>query len=362
MNLSKLRDQDILSQLKTLVQNERELLTSILHHLREVEKRRLFSELKYSSLFEYAIKELKYSEPQAGRRISAMRLLKELPQVEEKIQAGTLNLSNLCQAHTYFRAADKKAKSEKLTPLSAKEKLVVLERLENKSAREGEVFLLSLAPELSLPKEKERLITAELSEVRFIMDEQLRKNLEQVRSLLGLKGLNMSFKELANEMALMSIQTLKQKSFGQMRVLRLENENLRAELALAKKGILKRTPISTSLESRHNLGSQSSKDSRHKPESQSSKDSIDNKDPLSTSKVNSGDYISKDIKFRVWQRDQGECTNCASKVNLNYDHVHPKALAGVNSVENLRLLCFHCNQRRAFKTFGPKSSIADIRR
>lgn len=109
MNLSKVKDEQILTKLKTLVQDERELLIVILHHLREVEKRRLFSELKYSSLFEYAVKELKYSEPQAGRRIQAMRLLKELPQLEEKIQSGDLNLSNLCQARTYFRIVDKKS-------------------------------------------------------------------------------------------------------------------------------------------------------------------------------------------------------------------------------------------------------------
>ena len=318
MNLSKLKDHEVLIQIKSLVQTERDLLASILHHLREVEKRRLFSELKYSSLFEYAVKELKYSEPQAGRRISAMRLLKELPQVEEKIQSGILNLSNLCQAQTYFRASDKKAKAENSLPLSAKDKIEVLEQLENKSAREGEKLLLSLQPDVPLPKEKERILSRDHSEVRFIMDETLRLNLEKVRSLLGIKGIGMSFSELANEMALMSIQMLQKKSFGKKRVEAATNQATVKELNSTSSVL------------------------------------ISNANPASTSKVKSSNYISKALKFKIWQRDNGQCTICTGKKNLNYDHIHPKALGGENTFENLRLLCFHCNQCRAVKTFGAK--------
>src|SRR5690606_9264736 len=104
------------------------------------------------------VNELKYSEAQAGRRISAMRLLRELPQVEEKIQSGSLNLSNLCQARSYFREVDKKAKTEGGDVLSAEYKIEIIEQLENKSARDGEKLLSSLKPETSLPKDKERFL------------------------------------------------------------------------------------------------------------------------------------------------------------------------------------------------------------
>ena len=337
MNLSKLKDHEVLARIKSLVENERTLLTSILHHLREVEKRRLFSELKYPSLFEYAMKELKYSEAQAVRRIKAMRLLKELPQLEEKIQSGSLNLSNLCQAQTYFRSADKKAKSENTESLSAQDKIEVLSQLENKSAREGEKLLLSLQPEISVPIEKERILSANLTEVRFSMDETLKANLEKVRSLLGLKGLGMSFAELANEMALMSIQLLNQKAFGKKRATAFSNSEqveLRNEMNSAPVGgnSTHGRPTSAGLKTTKNSPS-TSKVSRslHTP---------------------SANYLSKELKFRVWQRDRGQCTACGSRSNLNYDHVHPKALGGGNAFENIRLLCFHCNQRRATATFG----------
>jgi hypothetical protein len=58
--------------------------------------------LAYPSLFEYAVKELKYSSSSAQRRIMSMRLLKEVPSLEKKIEEGALNLSTLAQAQSFF--------------------------------------------------------------------------------------------------------------------------------------------------------------------------------------------------------------------------------------------------------------------
>jgi hypothetical protein len=56
MNIKSLSDKDLLLKTKALVSREREILTNILHHLREVEKRRLFCDLGFKSLYEYAIR------------------------------------------------------------------------------------------------------------------------------------------------------------------------------------------------------------------------------------------------------------------------------------------------------------------
>src|SRR5690606_13611433 len=137
---------------KRLAQNERDLLTKILHHLREVERRKLFSDLGYKSLFEYAVHELKYSEGQAGRRIQAMRLIKEIPEIEEKVKDGTLSIGNLSQAQSYFREMKKTNEPPRI------QKAEVLKKLENKSAREGQKVLLQMQPEKPLPKEKQRVV------------------------------------------------------------------------------------------------------------------------------------------------------------------------------------------------------------
>lgn len=101
-NLKVLADDVLLDETQKLVKEEREILTQVLHHLREIERRRLYSQLRYGSLYEYATKELGYSEDQAYRRIQAMRMLKELPEIEEKVNDGSLSLTHLGMAQSFF--------------------------------------------------------------------------------------------------------------------------------------------------------------------------------------------------------------------------------------------------------------------
>lgn len=86
-----------------MAHTEREISLKVLHHLREIEKRRLFSDLKYGSLFEYAVKELGYSESSAMRRIQSARLIVEMPHLEAKIQSGHLTFTNVAMAAQLFR-------------------------------------------------------------------------------------------------------------------------------------------------------------------------------------------------------------------------------------------------------------------
>jgi len=134
MNVRNMNDQTLLTATERLVKQERELLTTVLHHLREVERRRLFSTLNFKSLFEYAVKQLCYSEDQAYRRISAMRLLNDLPELEEKINSGSLSLTNISLAQSYFRT-EQKSRQRKFTN---SEKSEVLSQFEHLSSREGQ--------------------------------------------------------------------------------------------------------------------------------------------------------------------------------------------------------------------------------
>ena len=214
-NLDRLKDADLLTQIKGFVQSERDLIINILSHLREIERRRLYCDLGYKSLFDYAVGELRYSEGQAGRRIQAMRLLKDLPELEGKIASGALSLSNVQQAQSFFREAQLAEPRRIVTPA---EKLEVLERLENKSVRDGQKELLKINPTHALPKEKERVVTETASEVSFLMSDKLKTKLEGVRALLGVKGATLSFAELFDVMSDLSLTALEYKKFGKKRV------------------------------------------------------------------------------------------------------------------------------------------------
>lgn len=83
------------------------------------------------------MQELNYSEDQAYRRINAMKLLKELPQIEVKLNTGALTLSNISVATQVFRKEVKIHGESR----SSNEKLEMLVALENKSKREAEQIL-----------------------------------------------------------------------------------------------------------------------------------------------------------------------------------------------------------------------------
>jgi hypothetical protein len=360
MNLCHLKDAVLLSQTKDLVQTERDVLLKILQHLREIERRRLFSDLGYRSLFDYAVGELKYSEGQASRRIQAMRLLKELPQVEEKIAKGSLKLSNMQQAQSFFRNIQQNEPRRMITPA---EKLEVLKKLEDKSVRDGQKELLKLEPERALPKEKERLITPSTTEVRFLMSDDLKAKFENVRSLLGAKGAKMNYAELFDAMAALSAAALEAKRFGKKRSQKGGTDNTTNESK--KEAPLATSEATVSTDDIHGcvavLGANSSSEKKCEENLSAPEKEV----PLATSQVtttklknlrdsdvSASRYISKNLKHQVWQRDGGKCQQCGSRQSLNYDHIHPVALGGESTLENLRLLCFFCNQRASAKHFG----------
>ncbi len=344
-----LSDRDLLSRMRILVQKERELLTDILYHLKEVERRKLYSDLGYKSLFDYAVGELNYSEGQAGRRIQAMKLLRELPQneqkaVEQKIASGALNLSNICQAQSFFNQL-KKAAPEK--SLNAEQKIAVLKDLEHKSARQGQVSLLQRAESAGtgpfLPKEKERLLSPEHTELRLVLSAEQLARLQEVRALMGPKALGMSWAELIEEMAALSLNALKDKKFGKRRDRKSSPASKTFTPTLIKSRVRK-----------FEDGADRIGRSGHKPEPlfQKSGPLSHKPGPLSHKSLPKARSISKGKRYRVWERSGGACVKCGAKEGLQVDHVTPVARGGGCEEENLRLLCFNCNVREGIKDFG----------
>ena len=59
--------------------------------------------------------------------------------------------------------------------------------------------------------------------------------------------------------------------------------------------------------------------------------------------------IPEAIRSEVWRRDSGQCVQCGSKQNLQFDHIIPVSLGGATSVANLQLLCQPCNGSKSNK-------------
>jgi 5-methylcytosine-specific restriction endonuclease McrA len=186
MNLKNISDQVLLNEADRLATQSREVLTALLHHLREIERRRLFSALKFASLFEYVVKRLKFSESEANRRISAMRMVREIPEIEAKLSSGKLTLSAVVMARSLF-GKEKKAGR----PMDETAKAQVLADLENKSTREAQKYLGAINPEMKQTRE----LTFDKIE-----DEALRQKLLQVKGRFAHTNPSMTLTELLHKL------------------------------------------------------------------------------------------------------------------------------------------------------------------
>ena len=59
--------------------------------------------------------------------------------------------------------------------------------------------------------------------------------------------------------------------------------------------------------------------------------------------------IPSRVKKHVWRRDNGICTQCGSRKNLEYAPIIPFSEGGSNTVKNIELLCRECNRRKSNK-------------
>jgi 5-methylcytosine-specific restriction endonuclease McrA len=298
MNIQELSNAKFLTTFQSKVAEERRLTVEVLHYFREAERRLLHAEYGYSSLLAFAVKELKYSEPAANRRITAMRLLRDVPEVAKKIEAGALTLSSVAQAATFFRQSDKHHSAK----MAAEEKREILESIENQSCRQTERVLVELGPELRPPsKEKRRAVAGGGTRVTTVLDAELNAKLEEIQNLLGKK---MEFRELVARMADETIKQLRKKREGNPLV------PARAAQATSEKGRA----------------------------------------------------IRAHTKRNLWQRARSQCEwinplsgqRCEERRHLEIDHLTPFALGGGNEIENLQLVCQAHNKLRAVEAFGRK--------
>src|SRR5450432_3738215 len=100
--LGGLENDELLAALSALVQREHELLSDFLAHLAELDERRLYLGLGFSSLFAYCTEALGLSKSSAGRRIAAARVCCRFPEAFGRAARGELQLSVLCELGKYL--------------------------------------------------------------------------------------------------------------------------------------------------------------------------------------------------------------------------------------------------------------------
>lgn len=209
MNLQHLSDEKLDQQTFESVKAETENTLRVLHHLREVDKRKLFSKLKYKSLLDYAENRLCYPYDQAWRRIEATRLLKEMPEIEDKIADGTLNLTNIGYAQAAF-----KSEAKKLAPLCKEAKLEFLSQIENKSTRATQKLVAEKFGAETLIRETVKPVSATLSMLSVPVTDEFLAKLDELKGLRAHSHLNISTAELLDYAVSVAIEIGLSKKFA----------------------------------------------------------------------------------------------------------------------------------------------------
>lgn len=174
---------EIREKIKILVRNEKQLLVQILECLKVIDESELFVRWGFASMFEYCTSELGYSEGAAQRRVLAVRLLKRIPEVKEKIRDGSLSLTVAAQAQNFFREEDKYRNQVNQPKLDLQTQKDVVFNLLNLSSRESERKLLSYTERPAEVREITKAISPELTLIQFTANEQLMKDLKKLKSL-----------------------------------------------------------------------------------------------------------------------------------------------------------------------------------
>lgn len=315
--IQSLTNQELISKVDFLAKEERRIAVEVLRLLREIERRQLFAELGYPSLFAYCTKALRYSESAACRRIEAMRAMRNTSEVEAKLESGELSLSVVTQARATLRQFEKSAR----TKVEAEKRKDVMLSMCGKSKREAEKSLAIVFPAV-LPSapivQRETVRGTTRVTLEFTEDEM--KVFEEIRRL---SGRPQNLKETLLRIAAKELTQLK-KTRGETPVRRKQSPSPAVEKKEAVPSAIRSTK-----ERRRTI-------------------------PVAT-------------KRSVWEKSGGRCEyrnsrgeRCEGRHTLEYDHVTPVSLGGLSNRDNLRVYCREHNVLSATRLLGSKLMAAYI--
>jgi len=286
-------------KLISLTRNERKLTHEILNHIILFQKVGGYLKLGYSSMHQYLTRALGYSDDMSYRRLKAAQLMQDVPEVEDKLKSGELNLTQASLIQKSVETAQK----EKGTKVSNETKAKIIHSNEKMNNFETKSILVS---ELELtPKFDDKVSPQSNNTVRVelnLTQEQYEK-LKLVQSLLSHK---IPDQNLSSVIELLLDQSLNKNSFTKDRMTRSFRLNPRK---------------------------------------------VDQK----KAEPNQKRYIPIFVKQALFKRSNGCCEfiskegiRCQSRYKLQVDHFEvPFSQGGENSIENCKLLCSSHNLHRA---------------
>ena len=414
--VSALSDDRLLERTKELSGIEHHLEVVVIDHLREIQKRRLYLRRGFSSLFDYAVRELGYSDAAAWRRIKAMRLCADVGGVRERLQDGTMTLNAAAQLqHAFDRQERKKEPAPRGTGFGAaaqsqdgsaparpaerkpapapvldpEARRALVEQASGKSSREVMQLLAEVDPELAAPADRVRPLGGGRWELKAVIDDECRRGLERLQGLLSHVDPHMTMGQLMGRLVREGLdrhdparpprgrRTAPAKGAEQTSAAKTQAASARGAASAAKQEASADRAAPSAAKVSSQAPAQPGDEAADRPDTSAAKPATDATSAPKTRRLGrqaapprtrtsaaktgvTGRAIPAAVKREVWRRDRGRCRyvdrtsgrHCGSQHLLQIDHVVPYACGGAEP-NNLRLLCAaHHRYRHAGAGFG----------
>ena len=303
-------------QLRRLYTRERMAMADFMVALVEFDRRRLYLELGFNSLWKFCLEGLHLGEGATNLRTRAVGLLRRFPRLLEPLRDGRLNLSTLCEL-------GKVLDEQNLTEM--------IERAACKTHEETEIIVASIRPK---EVRSQGLFQAPVSTARSAPTPQpSAPPQEAVSPQTAPERLPPAFEPPAPPRALEPV------SATHWRFRALLSKKTRDKLLAARE--LAASTVGTEWDG---LVCAMAEAYIEKVEKRLAKKTDRPRKPNQAPKED--DTITAEVRRLVWERDQGQCSwvgpdghRCDARRHLNYDHIIPRAQGGPSTVDNLRLLC-----------------------
>jgi 5-methylcytosine-specific restriction endonuclease McrA len=323
---------DLTSRLYHLRATERALLVEFLAYLGELDARKVYLELGFSSTFAFCTDHLGLSRSSAFRRTTAARLLARFPITAEYLADGRLGLTTLVDLR------------DVLGEDSAR---TILDRAAGRSEDEVKVLVAGLRPRPAPPDLLRRLpapATPAAPELPLAVPEAQVSSgaAPQIRAPEAERPLD---------------RTAKLEPISEdLRVLRMTVGKAFVEDLEAVRDALSHQIPDRRLETViHACIRQTLNDHRRRRTGADKPRAKVGPQPAKPR----GRYIAVEVRKQVWRRDEGRCAfvssdgrRCGSTHQLEFHHVQPFAKGGPATASNLALRCKPHNGFHALKDFG----------
>jgi 5-methylcytosine-specific restriction endonuclease McrA len=294
--------------------------------------------------------------------MAAMRLLVDVPEIEDALQKGAVTLSTLSMVQSFIQ---RKNSNRDGRPVSKTEKKELVMSLQGKSKRECEKALFELDPAAALPKERERVVSSAQTEIRFIADDELMQKLKSIKELDGHVLSNPSYFELFHRIADIALKELDPLHKKKTAISSAPNHAVNAsDKSLSHSKI-------TSASKQEKISSSGAPATSHSNNLSNSNDSGSSQlitPPAELKKATNPRYIPAAVRREVWKRDHSQCSyvspdskKCSSRFALEIDHITPVACGGKSESSNLQLLCREHNRFKAVSQLSPSLMQTFIR-